>query len=676
MAEPTKGTGKKPGLITRVITWVLRTIWRIVWWIGTRTAFVLITLITISTLYVHSQLPPVEDLLDGRDRGSVTLIDRHGDVFAWRGEQGGVLYATDMSPHLVNAVVAVEDKRFYTHHGLSPRGIASAVRINLREGRSALRGHGGSTITQQVAKLVFLSEQSTKMRKILEIPYAFAMEIKYSKDDILSIYMNRAFLGAGSNGFDAAARRYFGKSASAVDPAEAAMLAGLLTAPSRFAPTRNLDRAQNRGALVLSLMHAQNYLTDTQFAQARDNPAELSRAAAARAGGSYADWIMESGPAFLTRATTDDIAVETTFDPAIQRAAEAALTEVFDELVREGSKAQAAIVVMSPDGAVRAMVGGRDTGKFAGQFNRATQARRQPGSAFKPFVYAAAIESGMNPTDVFMDAALTITTPGSGPWSPKNYTRDFLGPVELHEAFARSTNTVAVRVSETVGRDAVRKAARDMGWLLPLSDGPALALGVSETTLLTLTGAYSTFLNEGRFVPPFGLTEVRLRGDETPILAASGRDSIQALRPDTARKMTWMMTQTMDAPYGTGRRARLPDRPTAGKTGTTQEAKDAWFVGFSGNYVAGVWMGYDDNTPLRGVTGGGLPAEIWRRTMVKVHEGLPPAPLPTWQGGVRVATDGLRPREVPYPGPSTPVAQSQSGEPGVITNLLRSIFGQ
>ncbi|MBB5517191.1 penicillin-binding protein 1A [Rubricella aquisinus] len=673
MAAPPKGTGRKPGLLTRMVTWVVRTIWRIVWWVGTRTALLIGGLIAISTLYVHSQLPPVEELLDGRDRGSVTLMDRHGEVFAWRGEQGGVLYATDMSPHLLNAVVAVEDKRFYAHFGISPRGIASAIRINLREGRGPLSGHGGSTITQQVAKLVFLSDQPTRMRKVLEVPYAFAMELKYSKDEILSIYLNRAFLGAGSNGFDAAARRYFGKSAREVSPAESAMLAGLLTAPSRFAPTRNLDRAQNRGALVLGLMHDQGYLTDAQYADARANPAELSRAAAARAGGAYADWIMETGPAFLTRATRDDIAVETTFDPVIQRAAEAALAEVFDELVREGSEAQAAIVVMSRDGAVRAMVGGRDTGRFAGQFNRATQARRQPGSAFKPFVYAAALEAGMNPTDVFMDAPLTITTPGSGPWSPQNYTRDYIGPVEMHEAFARSTNTVAVRVSEDVGRNAVREVARDLGWLLPLADGPALALGVSETTLLTLTGAYAAFLNEGVFVSPFGLTEVRLRGDDAAILSASGRDGVQALRPDTARKVTWMMTQTMDAPYGTGRRARLTDRPTAGKTGTTQEAKDAWFVGFTGQYVAGVWMGYDDNTPLRGVTGGGLPAEIWRRTMTKVHDGLPVEPLPVWQGGVRVDTGGPRPREIPYPGPST---TPRSDDSGVITNLFRSIFGQ
>ncbi|MGB0499186.1 MAG: transglycosylase domain-containing protein, partial [Rubricella sp.] len=260
--KTTKTPARSGGPIARFLGWILRTILRALWWIGIRvTAVVAVGLLAL-TLWVHSQLPPIEDLLDGRERGSVTLLDRDGNVFAWRGEQGGVLRAGEMSPHLVNAVVAVEDRRFFDHWGISPRGIASAIRINLREGRGPLQGHGGSTITQQVAKLVFLGPEVSIARKLWEVPYAFAMELRYSKEEILSIYMNRAYLGAGTTGFDAAARRYFGVSARAVSPAQSAMLAGLLTAPSRYAPTADLDRAQRRGATVLRLMHEQDYLTD------------------------------------------------------------------------------------------------------------------------------------------------------------------------------------------------------------------------------------------------------------------------------------------------------------------------------------------------------------------------------------------------------------------------------
>ncbi|MEL6583561.1 MAG: PBP1A family penicillin-binding protein [Pseudomonadota bacterium] len=662
------GTETKPrkrGFLTRVILWLMRLFLRVTWWVGWRVTALVCLVVATTTIVIHAQLPEVEDLLDGRDRGSVTLFDRHGDVFAWRGEQGGVVMAEAMSPHLVNAVIATEDKRFYDHYGLSPRGIASAIRINLREGRGPLTGHGGSTITQQTAKLVFLGAQRSLTRKLMEVPYAFAMEIKYSKAEILSIYMNRAYLGAGSYGFDAAARRYFGKSARTVDPAEAAMLAGLLKAPSRFAPTANLERARGRADLVLRLMAEQGYLSEVAYTAALENPATLSRAAAARAGGAYADWIMDSGPAILTRDTTEDVLIQTAFDPEIQTAAEEAVTEVFEQLVRPGSRAQAAIVVMSKDGAVRAMMGGRDIGPSAGQFNRATQAFRQPGSAFKPVVYAAALEAGWQPDSVSLDEPLTLTVPGSGDWSPKNYTREYLGRVTLAEAFARSTNTVAVRVSEEVGRNNVRRLSRALGWQDDLADGPALALGVSETNLLTLTSLYAAFLNEGISHEPHGLLQVQLRGEAVPILQASAQEGWQAMDTQTARRMVWMMTQVMEAEYGTGGRAQLEGIPAAGKTGTTQAARDAWFIGFTGDYVAGVWMGYDDNTPLTGVTGGGLPAEIWKRMMQKIHADGAASPLPIWAPEDRF----LRVR---VPGVGQP--QSADEGEGLIESILRGLF--
>lgn len=626
-------------------------------------------------LYFYLQLPDAKELLDGRESGSVAMVDRNGQIFAWRGEQGGVVGSAQMSEDLRNAVVATEDKRFYWHMGISPRGILGAIRINLSEGRSALSGHGGSTITQQVAKLVFLSEESTWRRKLLEIPYALAMELAYTKEEILSIYMNRAYLGASATGFEAAAQRYFGISAREVDVQQAAMLAGLLTAPSRYAPTRDLGRAQNRSQVILRLMHEQGYIDDTVFAQARANPAELSESARRRAGGYFADWVMEAGPEFLIEGTREDVEISTTFDPAIQEAAEQALFSVFDDLVREGSEAQAAIVVLSADGAVRGMVGGRAIGG-AGTFNRATQALRQPGSAFKPFVYAAAVEAGMHPTDYLNDAPLTINIPGSGPWSPQNYGRSYRGPMPMYEALARSTNTIAVRVSEEVGRDEVIEVAHDLGLDSDLTNSPALALGASETTLLDLTGAYASILNQGFRAEPYGLTEVRLRHGGELLLSEEPSLGKRAISEQTAGYVTWMMNQVVEAPYGTGRRAALGGRPVAGKTGTTDAARDAWFIGFSGDYVVGVWMGYDDNTPLTGVTGGGLPAEIWRRTMLGVHEGMPVSALPmlvpntpTYQDNIATAgNDVVRRIE--------DAAQNvDDGLSGIVEGLLRGLLG-
>lgn len=634
--KPRKGTAKavKKGFIARTVGWLFRTIFRVIWWVGIRTAAIGALGMALWVGYYYVTLPPMEEQLDGRAGGSVVLLDRDHEIFAWRGEQfDGSLRAGTVSPHLKNAVVATEDKRFYSHYGLSPRGIASAIRINLREGRGPFSGHGGSTLTQQVAKLLCLGEdlpeaecrKQTILRKIKEIPYSFAMELKYEKDDILSIYLNRAYLGAGAQGFEAAAQRYFGKSAREVNVVESAMLAGLLTAPSRFAPTNNLQRAQDRSTVVIGLMQVQGYLTRVEAELALASPATLSQAAQERAGGYFADWIMADAPAFLTRDTGEDVEILTTFDRGIQKAAEDALTYVFENRVREGSEAQAAIVVMSADGAVRAMVGGRKI-DGAGLFNRATQASRQPGSSFKPFVYGAALESGMHPFDMVLDAPLTINIPGSGPWSPKNYTNEFYGRLRMVDAMANSLNTVAVRLSEQVGREKVRAIARDFGIMSPLAEGPALALGASNVTLLEMTGAYAGILNGGRQSLPYGWLDLRIRGDDQVLMSLERTGGFRVLDERAAGYLVYMMSQVVEV--GSGARAALGDRPVAGKTGTTQGARDAWFIGFTGDYVAGVWMGYDDNSKLTGVTGGGLPAEIWRETMERVHEGLPVRPLP------------------------------------------------
>lgn len=656
---------------------ILRAFWAVSWRLGAVAALVLGGFV----LYDYVRLPEAADVVDGRARGSVTLLDAEGQVFAWRGDQfGGVVPIEHMSPHLVHAVIATEDRRFWSHWGVSPRGIASAVRINLAAGRGPFEGHGGSTITQQTAKLLCFGvpfdpasgltmaqyeaecRRSSILRKLREVPFALALEARYSKEEILKIYMNRAYLGAGAQGFEAASQRYFGKSAAQVTPAEAAMLAGLLIAPSRFAPTTNLARAQARGDTILRLMHEQGFLTDREFAEARENPAGLSEAAEARAGGHFADWVMEAGPSFLTRATTEDVIIRTTFDQRIQRAAEDALAHVFESRVREGSQAQAAIVVMSSDGAVRALVGGRDV-RRAGQFNRATQALRQTGSAFKLFVYAAALDLGFRFDTMVYDEPITIEVPGSSPWSPRNYSGRFDGEMTMTEAFAQSTNTVAVKVSEAVGRDSVRQVARGFGIRSALVPGPALALGTSEATLLEMTAAYAGVLNGGRAVEPYGLVELGLRGAPGPLMGQAGGMGDRVISEDAARQLTYMMYRVIE--QGTGGRARLPGRQAAGKTGTTQAARDAWFLGFTADYVVGVWMGYDDNTPLTGVTGGGLPAEIWREVMTRVHDGMPARPL--------VMTDPVAeatPRFEPLPAPLPDQGPGAGGD-----TFLREVLG-
>jgi len=646
-----------------------------------RGAWVFVLILAAWTGYYYLQLPAAVDQVDGRTRGSVTMLDRDGQVFAWRGEQfGGLIDPETVSPYLRDAVVATEDKRFYRHFGISPRGIASAIRINLSEGRGALQGHGGSTITQQVSKILCLGShydpasgiserdferdcrQSSIWRKLKEVPFSFAMELKYTKDEILMIYLNRAYLGAGAQGFEAASQRYFGKSANAVNPAESALLAGLLVAPSYYAPTRDLQRSQNRAGVIIGLMREQGYLTEVEATLAQENPARLSEAAEARAGGYFADWVMETGPSFLTKSTTEDVIVSTTFDPRIQTAAEDALKFVFEEKVKRGSVAQAGIVVMSADGAVRAMVGGRKL-NVAGQFNRATQALRQTGSSFKPFVYAAALDLGFRFDSIVVDEPITLNIPGSGPWSPKNYAGKFMGEMTLTEAMAYSVNTVAVKVSEEIGRDSVRKVAQDFGITSELDIGPALALGTSESTLLEMTGAYAGILNGGTSVRPYGLIDLRLQGDTAPLMGQEGGLGERVISENAARQLVYMMHQVSE--IGTAKRALIPGWQIAAKTGTTQGARDAWFIGFTADYVVGVWMGNDDNSKLTGVTGGGLPADIWRETMVRINDGLTPAPLPMidpGEAGLPVIEDRIPRRNDP--------AQT------ILEDVLGAIFGR
>ena len=704
-ARPARRHGLVIGLIAAI--------WRVLWGIAWRATAIGALILGGIVWYFYTQLPEVADLIDGRARGSVTMLDRNGEVFAWRGETfGGMITAASVSPALHDAVVATEDKRFYWHFGISPRGIASAIRINLSEGRGALEGNGGSTITQQTAKLLCLGvewnpkdwkseadyekdcRQGGIWRKIKEVPFAMAMEAKYSKEEILTIYFNRAYLGAGARGFEAAAQRYFGKSAKDVSTAEAAMLAGLLKAPSTYAPTASMERARNRAALVIGLMEEAGYLTKAEADEARANPAVLSNAAKQRSGGYFADWVMETTPDYLARDTTEDVIIETTLDQEIQKKAEEALAYIFEDRIKENADAQAAIVVMSADGAVRAMVGGRNVPN-AGDFNRATQALRQTGSTFKPFVYAVAMDLGMSPLDYVEDAPLCIYTAGSGDWCPQNYDKKFKGEITLTQALAESRNIPAVRVSEAVGRDLVKQVATDFGLAQNFADGPALALGVSESTLIDMTGAFAGILNGGSSVTPYGLSALKLKGMDEPLFGAGGGIGERVISEKAARALTYMMAEVLNS--GTGRKARLDDREAAGKTGTTQSARDAWFVGFTADYVVGVWMGYDDNRPLTGVTGGGLPAEIWREVMVRINEGLPAQPLvkeipdstyaPISPG---TGEGAIAPEDVPYfDDPNAPVYNGEFyeepvpeamtaplPEPDLVDQILSDVLGE
>lgn len=700
--RPPRRPRRQHGIFVSIVLFFWRMIWAILWRVGAVAALGVGAVV----FYFYAQLPPVTDLLDGRARGSVTMLDRNGQVFAWRGETfGGQITADTVSRYLHDAVVATEDKRFYWHLGISPRGIIGAVRINLSEGRGPFEGNGGSTITQQTAKLLCLgvaydpaqwkSEADYERdcrgggmwRKIKEVPYAMAMELKYSKEDILTIYFNRAYLGAGARGFEAAAQRYFGKSAANVTIAEAAMLAGLLKAPSTFAPTSSMERATARAAVVIGLMEEQGYITAAEAADALANPARLSEAAKQKSGGFFADWVMETTPDYLARDTTEDVIIETTLDQKMQSQAEEALRWVFENKVKEGSKAQAAIVVMSSDGAVRAMVGGRNLPQ-AGDFNRATQALRQTGSAFKPFIYAVAMDLGYSPLDYVDDSPWSIYVPGSGDYAPKNYDGEFKGMITLTQALAESRNIPAVKIQELVGRDLVKQVATQFGVAQNLADGPALALGASESTLIEMTGAYAGILNGGSSVTPYGLVALKLKGESEPLFGQGGGMGERVISERAAHALIYMMTRVIEE--GTGTRARLDGFEVAGKTGTTNAGRDAWFVGFTADYVTGVWMGYDDNSPLTGVTGGGLPAEIWHEVMTRITAGTEPKPLPKEippntvaapEGSFPMPADGsapggaVAPEDVPWFDGSNPNRPGMTEE-DLAEQILNDVLGQ
>jgi penicillin-binding protein 1A len=569
----------------------------------------------VGLAYFALTLPDTKQLTVAERRPSVTILAADGSAIASLGDLfGQPMTLKEMSPYLPQAVVATEDRRFYGHFGIDPIGLVRAGITDLRAGHVV---QGGSTITQQLAKNLFLTPERSLTRKIRETLLAVWLERKFTKDQILEIYLNRVYLGAGTYGVDAAAHRYFNKSAAKLDLYESAVIAGLLKAPTRFNPANDRDKAAARAAQVLANMVEAGYISGTDALAAAKRSTVLAAASNIRPGMRYfADWIADQVRDFAGTADRD-LTVRTTLDSRMQIAAETAVAET---LARHGQKmavGQGALVAMAPDGAVRAMVGGRDYTQS--QFNRATQAQRQPGSSFKPFVYLAGLEAGLRPDDHFVDAPIRI-----GNWQPHNYLDRYQGDMTLAEALAQSVNTVAVQVAQRAGVPNVVAVANRLGITSGLAADASIALGSNEVNLLELVSAYAPFANGGSGVLAYGITEIRDNSGKV-VYRRSGSGTGEVVAPDLVAMMNQMLAGVIAR--GTGKAAALP-RPVAGKTGTTQDYRDAWFIGYTADLVAGVWFGNDDNSPMNKVTGGSLPASTWHAFMLTATKAVPARPLP------------------------------------------------
>lgn len=558
-------------------------------------------------------LPNVDEAFAPTRRPTVTVLAADGSEIAAVGDLYGMpARLADLPTALPQAVIATEDRRFYDHMGLDPIGLARALVANLRAGRVV---QGGSTITQQVAKNLFLTSERSIKRKVQELLLALWLERRFTKDQILTVYLNRVYLGAGTYGVEAAAKRYFNRPARDLSTWEAAMIAGLLKAPSRYNPIADPKKAAERTAQVLENMIAAGYLTPEQAKKAVVRKRGVRPSRPGNQVRHFVDWVMEQVPGFVS-PDDRDLIVRTTLDIRMQRQAEAAVARALDGPGQKKDVDEAAVVAITPHGAVRAMVGGRDYRQS--QFNRATQASRQPGSAFKPFVYLAGLERGIGPEARFKDAPFSVDG-----WSPRNFKPGYRGDVTVTEALADSINTVAVLVARKVGERHVVETAKRLGLAGDFAPTPALALGTGEVSLLALTAAYGSFANGGMGVWPYGIEKIT-DGRGRVLYARTGSGPGRVIAEDAAAAMTRMLARVIE--NGTGRAAAI-DRPAAGKTGTSQNHRDAWFIGFTADLVAGVWMGNDDGKPMRGVTGGGLPASVWKDFMGAAHQGRPVMPL-------------------------------------------------
>ncbi len=616
-----------------------------------------------AVIWAGAHLPPIQSLEIHKRPPTIEITGLDGSVLAQRGEMAGANVALkDLPPYLPKAFIAIEDRRFYSHFGVDPFGILRAAVTNLLH-----RGvsQGGSTLTQQLAKNLFLTQERTMLRKLQEAELALWLERKYSKNEILELYLNRVYFGSGAYGVEAASQRYFGKSAKNVTLGEAAMLAGLVKSPSRLAPNRNPEGAEARAKTVLAAMAEAKFITEAQAQAASAHPAQSVKPAGAGTVNYVADWVSEVLDD-LVGQIEQSIVVETTIDPRLQGAAEAA---VIDELAAKSLKfnvSQGALVAMTPDGAVRAMVGGRNYAES--QFNRAVTAKRQPGSAFKPFVYLTAIEAGLTPDTVRLDAPLDVKG-----WKPENYTHEYFGPVTLTQALAMSLNTVAVRVGLEVGPKNVVRTAHRLGISSKLEPNASIALGTSEVSVTELVGAYASFANGGFAVSPHVVTRIKTLDGKLLYVRQPDQPN-QVIEPRNVAMMNSMMEQTLIS--GTARKAEIAGWQAAGKTGTSQDFRDAWFIGYTSHLVTGVWLGNDDNSPTKKTTGGGLPVEVWSHFMRVALQGVQPTPLPNApalaaQPAGPLATLARIASQVTAPTPPAPMPANNGNRPAPTRAAVR-----
>jgi penicillin-binding protein 1A len=577
-----------------------------------------------------ADLPDTSSLNDVRRQPSISYLDRSGGLVSVRGSQyAPPVDLEKLPPYVPAAFVAIEDRWFYWHYGFNPWGIVRSQVYNLtHRGGGPLRG--GSTITQQLARNLFLTMDQTYRRKAQELVLAVWLETKFTKKEILALYLNRVYFGAGAYGIEAASQRYFGKPADRLTIGESALLAGMMKGPSRYSPVSSADRAARRATVVLNEMVRSGAITPEQRAEAIRTPVRVNPTLASQRAQYFTDWVDEQVRS-LVGEPTEDLIVETTLDLPIQASAEQALRAGVAGAGGQGVQ-QAALVALDGEGRVRAYVGGVDYEDS--QFDRAAMARRQAGSAFKPFVYLTALERGRTPDTPVVDEAIRI-----GTWEPRNYTGQFLGPITLQTALAQSVNTVAARLANEVGTGNVAATARRLGISSPIQLDPSMALGAVEVSPLEMAQAYAPFSNGGFASPAWAIERVRTAGGKVLYDRSVARPArTPVIASPALPQMNQMMRQVLVS--GTGTRARVAGYDLAGKTGTTSDYRDAWFVGYTGGFVTAVWVGRDDNTPMRRVTGGGAPAAIWQAFMSRALPRLRAEPIP---GGLPPPPDGADP---------------------------------
>jgi len=579
-----------------------------------------LTMVTFAAVLLLALALPAMEVTrtDWRSQGdyAVTFLDSNGNEIGRRGiRQLESVPVAEMPDYLIASLLATEDRRFYTHFGVDLFGTARALIENFRAGTIV---QGGSSITQQVARLLFLTNDRTVERKVQEAFIAVWLDATLSKDEILTLYLDRGYLGAGNFGVAAASQYYFDKPVQDLTLAEAAMLAGLFQAPTRYAPHVNLPAARARANEVLTNLVQAGYLTEGQVIGARRRPASVVAGVRAPTPDYFLDWAFAEVKALVP--TGDRVlTVWTTLDTSLQRAAEDALESTLRQSGEDFGVRQGAAVIVEPDGAVRAMVGGRDYGES--QFNRAVSAQRQPGSAFKPFVFATAMMNGYTPDSVVPDAPITI-----GDWSPRNFSGGYAGPVTLTTALVQSINTVPVRLGQAIGRDLIADTARGMGIRSPIAITRSLPLGSSEVSVIDMASAYAVFANGGMAAPAFGIETIVDSSGVTVFRHDDLAPRERVLPEEVVAAMNGMLVQVPE--WGTGRAAKLEGIPTAGKTGTTSSFRDAWFVGFTGDYVGAVWFGNDNYAATENLTGGTLPAQTWQRVMTAAHRDIELTPIP------------------------------------------------